>query len=90
MFYWYKVLSCARTNNSPCSFLCYVYVFVHLLCNYSFFTYRIVSSIYSEYTVSIFRVLKLFLHDSRCFRPAVYLTALFWRTEILVVFALEL
>jgi hypothetical protein len=45
---------------------------------------------YSEYTVGIFRFLNLFLHYSRCFSPAVYLTALFWRVKILVVFALVL
>jgi hypothetical protein len=45
---------------------------------------------YNEYTVSIFRFLKLFLHDSKCFSPAVYLNALFWRAKILVMFALAL
>jgi hypothetical protein len=78
MVYSYKVLNCARTYDSLCSFLCYVYVFVHLLCSYTFFfTYRIVSSMYSENTASIFRFLKLFLHDSRCFSPVMYLAALF-------------
>jgi hypothetical protein len=91
MVYCYKVLNCALTYDSPCSFLCYVYVFDHLLCSCTFFfTYKIVSSMYSEYTVNIFRFLKLFLHDSSCFSPAVYLTALFWRAKILVVLALEL
>jgi hypothetical protein len=91
MVYCYKVLTCARINDSPCSFLYYVYVFLQLLCSYTFFfTYRIVYSMYGEYTVSIFRFLKLFLHDSRCFSPAVYLTALFWKAKILVVFALAL
>jgi hypothetical protein len=32
---------------------------------------------YNEYTVSIFRFLNLFLHDFKCFSPAVYITALF-------------
>jgi hypothetical protein len=53
-------------------------------------TYKTVSSMYSEYTVNIFIFLKPFLHDSRCFSSAVYLTALFWRAKILVVFALAL
>jgi hypothetical protein len=42
-----------------------------------FFIYRIVSCMYNEYIVSIFRFLKLFLHNSRCFSPTVYLNALF-------------
>jgi hypothetical protein len=70
--------------------LCYVvcmYLFIYCAVTL-FFTYRIVSSMYSEYTVNIFKFLKPFLHDSRCISPAVYLTALFWRAKILVVFAL--
>jgi hypothetical protein len=39
---------------------------------------------------NIFRCLKLSLHDSKCFNPAVYLTALFWRIKILLVSALAL
>jgi hypothetical protein len=73
------VLSCVM-----CMYF-FIYCAVTLL-----FTYRIVSSMYSEYTVSVFRFLKLFLHDSRCFSPAVYLTAIFWRAKILVVFDLAL
>jgi hypothetical protein len=48
------------------------------------------SCMYNEYTISIFRFLKLSLHDSRCFSPAVYLTALFCRIKILLVSALAL
>jgi hypothetical protein len=59
----------------------FTFLLFTLLCSCTFFTYRIVSSMYSEYTVSIFRFLKLFLHDSRCFSPTVYLTALFWRAK---------
>jgi hypothetical protein len=90
MVYCYKVPNCARIYDSLCYFLCYVYVFVYLLCSYTFFTYRIVPCMYNEYTVSIFRFLKLFLQDSKCFSPAVNLTAHFWRAKILVVFALVL
>jgi hypothetical protein len=36
---------------------------------------------HNEHTVSIFRFLKLFLHDSKCFSPAVYLTALCYLPE---------
>jgi hypothetical protein len=55
-----------------------------------YFTYRIVSCIYNEYTVNIFRCRKLSLHDSRCFNPAVYPTALFWRIKITLVSGLAL
>jgi hypothetical protein len=89
MVYCYKVPNCARIYDSLCYFLCYVYLFIYCAVTF-FFTYRIVSCMYNEYTVSIFRFLKLFLHDSKCVSPAANLTTIFWREKILVVFALAL
>jgi hypothetical protein len=45
---------------------------------------------YNEYTVSILSCLKLSLHDSKGFNPAMYVTALFSRIKILLVSALAL
>jgi hypothetical protein len=64
MVYCYKVLSCASTYVSPCSYVMCMYLFIYCAVTL-LFTYRIVSSMYSKYTVSIFRFLKLFLHNSR-------------------------
>jgi hypothetical protein len=58
---------------------CVMCMYLFIYCAVTpFFIYRIVSCMYNEYTVSIFRFLKLFLHDSKCFSPAVYLNALFF------------
>jgi hypothetical protein len=35
MVYCYKVVNCAHIYDSLCYFLCYVYVFVYLLCSYT-------------------------------------------------------
>jgi hypothetical protein len=54
------------------------------------FTCRNVCCMCKVYIVSIFRFLKISLHDSRCFNPAVYLTAPFWKIQILLVSSLAL
>jgi hypothetical protein len=78
MVYCYKVLNCARIYDSLCYFSCVMcmYLFIYCAVTLFFFTYRIVSCMYNKYNASIFRFLKLFLHDSKCFSPAVYLTDL--------------
>jgi hypothetical protein len=78
MVYCYKVLNCARIYDSLYYFLCYVYAFVYLLCSFLYIQDCFCMYMYNEYTVSIFRFLKLFLHDSKCFSPAVYLNVLFF------------
>jgi hypothetical protein len=77
MVNWYEVLDYVHAYESH-YFLCYIYVLVYLQHSWTFFfAYKIVSLTYSEYTVNIFHCLKLSLHNSHHFNPAVYLITLY-------------